>query len=121
MELYQRSYYPHLKNKLSQEKIEEIVKDAVDIEINFICESLPCRLIGMNSDMMTQYIKFVADRLVMQLGYSKIYNTQNPFSFMENMNIDGKSNFFEERVTEYQHAASVSSNNERVFELDDEF
>ncbi len=113
--------YSHLIDKLSQEKIEEIVKDAVDIEVNFICESLPCRLIGMNSTMMTQYIKFVADRLVQQLGYGKIYNTQNPFAFMDNMNLDGKTNFFEQRVTEYQHSASVSSGSERVFELNDEF
>ena len=113
--------YSHLKNKLSQEKIEEIIKEAVNIEVNFICESLPCRLISMNSELMTQYIKFVADRLVQQLGYTKIYNAQNPFPFMDNMNLDGKTNFFEQRVTEYQHSASVSSKSERTFDLDDEF
>ena len=87
--------YSHMNGKLTQEKIEEIVKEAVEIEINFICESLPCRLVGMNSDLMAEYIKFVADRIVMQLGHTKIYNSQNPFPFMENMNIDGKTNFFE--------------------------
>lgn len=113
--------YSHLENKLSQEKIEEIVKEAVEIEINFICESLPCRLIGMNSVLMSQYIKFVADRIVMQLGYTKIYNSQNPFPFMENMNLDGKTNFFEQRVTEYQIASGADSESDRVFELNDEF
>lgn len=113
--------YSHLENKLSQKTIEEIVTEAVEIEINFICESLPCRLIGMNSDLMAQYIKFVADRIVMQLGYTKIYNSQNPFPFMENMNLDGKTNFFEQRVTEYQIASGADSEADRVFELNDEF
>ena len=113
--------YSHLENKLSQEKIEEIVTEAVEIEINFICESLPCRLIGMNSVLMSQYIKFVADRIVMQLGYTKIYNSQNPFPFMENMNLDGKTNFFEQRVTEYQIASGADSESDSVFELNDEF
>ena len=85
--------YSHLENKLTQDKIEEIVRDAVEIETNFICESLPCRLIGMNSELMTQYIKFVADRLIQQLGHSKIYNETNPFAFMDNMNLDGKVTF----------------------------
>lgn len=113
--------YSHLENKLTQDKIKEIVRDAVEIETNFICESLPCRLIGMNSELMTQYIKFVADRLIQQLGHSKIYNETNPFAFMDNMNLDGKSNFFEQRVTEYQHASSASSKDQRVFNLDNEF
>ena len=113
--------YSHLNNKLTQEKIEEIITEAVEIETNFICESLPCRLVGMNSVLMEQYIKFVADRLVMQLGYTKIYNAQNPFAFMENMNLDGKTNFFEQRVTEYQIASGASSESEKVFDLSDEF
>jgi len=113
--------YSHLNNKLTQEKIQEIITEAVEIETNFICESLPCRLVGMNSVLMEQYIKFVADRLVMQLGYTKIYNAQNPFAFMDNMNLDGKTNFFEQRVTEYQIASGASSESEKVFDLSDEF
>lgn len=93
--------YKHLNNKLKEEKIHEIIKEAVDIEINFICEALPCRLIGMNADLMTQYIKFVADRLCLQLGCSKLYYVSNPFSFMEMISIERKSNFFETRVSEY--------------------
>lgn len=93
--------YKHLNNKLKEEKIHEIIKEAVDIEINFICEALPCRLIGMNADLMTQYIKFVADRLCLQLGCSKLYYVSNPFTFMEMISIERKSNFFETRVSEY--------------------
>ena len=77
------------------------MKEAVEIEREFICGSLPCRLIGMNSELMYDYIKFVADRLLIQLGYDKIYDTKNPFKFMELTSLDGKTNFFEERVTEY--------------------
>ena len=87
--------------KLSKQKIYEIVKEAVSIEQEFICEALPCRLIGMNSKLMNQYIEFVADRLVVQLGYDKIYDSANPFDFMEMISIEGKTNFFEKRVGEY--------------------
>ena len=87
--------------KIDKARINEIIKEAVEIEIEFICDALPCRLIGMNSDLMTQYIKFVADRLVVQLGYKKIYNAKCPFSFMDTMSLDGKTNFFEQRVTDY--------------------
>jgi ribonucleoside-diphosphate reductase beta chain len=91
-------------DKIDQELIHEIMKEAVDIETEFICESLPVRLIGMNSTLMTQYIKFIADRLLSQLGYEKIYDTQNPFSFMEMISLPRKSNFFESRVSEYSLA-----------------
>ena len=87
--------------KLSKQKIFEIVKEAVSIEQEFICEALPCRLIGMNSKLMNQYIEFVADRLIVQLGYDKIYDSANPFDFMEMISIEGKTNFFEKRVGEY--------------------
>jgi ribonucleotide reductase beta subunit family protein with ferritin-like domain len=87
--------------KLSKQKIYEIVKEAVSIEQEFICEALPCRLIGMNSKLMNQYIEFVADRLIVQLGYDKIYDSANPFDFMEMISIEGKTNFFEKRVGEY--------------------
>ena len=87
--------------RLPRAKINEIIKEAVSIEQEFICEALPCRLIGMNSKLMNQYIEFVADRLIVQLGYDKIYGSANPFDFMEMISIEGKTNFFEKRVGEY--------------------
>ena len=96
--------YSMLIEKLPEETIHDIIKEAVEIEKEFIIESIPCRLIGMNSDLMSQYIEFVADRLVVQLGYSKIYNTANPFDFMEMISMEGKTNFFEKRVMEYSKA-----------------
>lgn len=100
--------YSRIKEKLSQEVIYEIIGDAVEIENEFIVESLPCKLLGMNSGMMTQYIKFVADRLLLQLGYDKRYNVVNPFTWMEMISMEGKTNFFEKRVGEY------SKNNVKV-------
>ena len=102
--------YSKLKNKCSKKKVYELIKEAVAIEKEFICEALPCRLIGMNSDKMSQYIEFVADRLVSQLGYEKIFNTANPFDFMEMISLEGKTNFFERRVSEY----SLSSGNKNL-------
>jgi len=96
--------YQKLVNKLSITEVYLIIQAAVEIEINFICESLPCRLIGMNSILMIQYIQFVADRLVVQLGYPKIYKTTNPFQFMEMISLDSKTNFFEARVDAYSLA-----------------
>lgn len=93
--------YTMLDKTLKKERIYEIIKEAVSIEQEFITEALPCRLIGMNDKLMNEYIEFVADRLVVQLGYKKIYNTPNPFSFMEMISIEGKTNFFERRVGEY--------------------
>jgi ribonucleotide reductase beta subunit family protein with ferritin-like domain len=87
--------------KLSVEIVHRIIQEAVDIEKEFITEALPCRLIGMNSKSMSQYIEFVADRLLLQLGYSKLYHAQNPFHFMEMISVEGKTNFFEKRVGEY--------------------
>jgi len=107
--------YSRIINKLSKKRIHEIIKNAVEIEIEFICEALPCRLIGMNATLMTNYIKFVADRLVLQLGYEKIYNVENPFSFMELISIDSKTNFFEKRVSEYSLASK--DKNENIFEM----
>ena len=94
---------------LSTEKIHSIVSNAVDIEKQFITDSLPCRLIGMNSDSMSSYIEFVADRLCVQLGYSKIYNASNPFSWMELISLEGKTNFFEKRVGEYALATTTKT------------
>ena len=103
-------------DKIDQELIHEIMKEAVDIETEFICESLPVRLIGMNSQLMVQYIKFIADRLLSQLGYEKIYNTQNPFSFMEMISVEGKTNFFEKRVSDYSLADGGDRN--KAFNFD---
>jgi len=101
--------YHHLRNKVSQSRVEEIIKEAVDIEIEFITESIPCSMIGMNTELMCQYIKYVADRLLSQLEFEKIYNVENPFDFMKSFALDGKSNFFENRVTEYIHASSAKA------------
>ena len=113
--------YKELLEKCDQETVHEIFSEAVEIEREFICESLPCRLIGMNSDLMYQYIKYVADTLINRLGYEKLYNVDNPFSFMDLNSMQGKTNFFEQRVTEYQRAYSVSSMESRSFKLDDDF
>jgi ribonucleoside-diphosphate reductase subunit M2 len=99
--------YSKLQKKISKTRIYEIIKEAVEIEKEFICEALPCRLIGMNQDNMKQYIEFVADRLVVQLGYDKIYNSANPFDFMEMISIEGKTNFFEKRVGDYSLSNNV--------------
>ena len=111
--------YSRLMHKISKKKIHEIVKNAVDIEIEFICEALPCRLIGMNATLMSNYVKFVADRLLLQLGYEKIYNVENPFPFMELISIDSKTNFFEKRVSEYSLASK--DKDEDIFEMLCEF
>lgn len=111
--------YNGLLKKNRQSKVYEIVKEAVTIEKEFITECLPCKLIGMNSTMMSQYIEFVADRLLVQLGYDKIYESNNPFDFMEMISIEGKTNFFEKRVGEY--ALATKDNDGDVFTLDSEF
>lgn len=117
--------YSLLNHKLSEERVKEIVCDAVEIEREFVCDALPCDLIGMNAKLMSQYIDFVADRLLVALGYSKVYNVQNPFDWMELISLQGKTNFFEKRVGEYQKASVMSGldNMERnhVFSLDEEF
>ena len=108
--------FSKLEKKPKRAKILEIVKDAVTIEKEFICEALPCKLIGMNSKLMSQYIEFVADRLLVQLGYNKHYKSSNPFDFMEMISLEGKTNFFEKRVGDY----SLSSGNktEEAFSMD---
>jgi ribonucleoside-diphosphate reductase subunit M2 len=113
--------YNKLRNKLSEAEVHEIVSEAVMNEKQFIIESLPCRLIGMNSSLMSEYIEFVADRLLTQVGCEKIYFTQNPFDFMENISLNGKTNFFEKRVGEYAKAGVMSSSDDNVFELDANF
>ena len=106
---------PNIK-RLDEKVVQSMIQDAVTIEKQFILQSLPCKLIGMNSDMMSQYIEMVADRLLLQLGYSKIWNSPNPFPFMEMISMNGKTNFFERRVSEYAKAnilttPSTSSSN----------
>jgi ribonucleotide reductase beta subunit family protein with ferritin-like domain len=110
--------YSKLNKKIDKSRIHEIIKEAVEIEIEFICQALPCRLIGMNSELMTQYIKFVADRLAVQLGYKKIYNVSNPFEFMELISLEGKTNFFERKVSEYSLA---NKQTEDAFSFTDNF
>ncbi|CAM6038210.1 unnamed protein product [Sphagnum compactum] len=117
--------YLLLKNKLSEERVQEIVCDAVEIEREFVCEALSCDLVGMNKVLMSQYIEFVADRLLVSLGYVKKYKVQNPFDWMELISLQGKTNFFEKRVGEYQKASIMSSLNgsgdHHVFRLDEDF
>jgi len=109
--LYRQLLYP-----LSEDIIYNIVKEAVMIEQEFICEALPCRLISMNAKLMSQYIEFIADRLVLQLGYAPIYNVLNPFDFMELISMEGKTNFFEKRVGEY--ALATKTKDASVFGMD---
>ncbi|MEX1192755.1 MAG: ribonucleotide-diphosphate reductase subunit beta [Brumimicrobium sp.] len=114
-------YNNHLNNKLSEEKVRSIILDAVVIEKEFILEALPVRLIGMNSELMSQYIEFVADRLLMELGCKKEYNATNPFDFMDMISIEGKTNFFEKRVAEYQKAGVMGDNEDKSFSTDEDF
>jgi ribonucleoside-diphosphate reductase beta chain len=113
-------YNNHIQKKLTQAKIKEIICGALEIEKEFILEALPVRLIGMNSDLMSQYLEFVTDRLLVSLGVPKVYNSSNPFDFMENIAIQGKTNFFEKRVAEYQKAGvSNNSSIDDITNIDD--
>ena len=113
--------YTYIENKLSSEEINKIVKEAVEIEKEFITKSLPCNLIGMNSELMEKYIEYVADRLIQQLGYEKIYNSENPFKFMENICVTGKTNFFEKRVSEYRMTKVNKNKEDLEFSLEADF
>jgi ribonucleoside-diphosphate reductase subunit M2 len=108
--------YSKLLVKMKPKLFEKLIRDAVEIELEFICDALPCRLIGMNCDLMSQYIKFVADRLSVQMGYAKIYEVQNPFAWMELISIEQKVNFFEAKVSQYSLADKGGS-----FSIDDNF
>lgn len=115
-------YNQHLNNKLSKDEVQEIIMDAVQIEKEFVTDAIPVRLIGMNSELMGQYIEFVADRLLMELGNPKVYNTPNPFDFMDMISIQGKTNFFEKRVGEYQKAGVLNSGKDsHGFTTDEDF
>jgi ribonucleoside-diphosphate reductase beta chain len=113
--------YSQLENKLPVEKVTAIITNAVEIEKDFVSDALPVRLIGMNADMMCQYIEFVADRLLVALGCPKAYNATNPFDFMELISLQGKTNFFEKRVAEYQKAGVTGNKEDNVFSLDADF
>jgi len=112
--------YSMLVNKLPVETVNKIILEAVEIEKEFIIDSIPCKLIGMNSKLMSEYIEFVADRLLVQLGCKEVFNSKNPFSFMEMISIEGKTNFFEKRVMDYSKAG-VGGNANKVFSLDADF
>ncbi len=114
-------YTQHIKNKLPQERVYEIILDAVRIEKEFITEALPVALIGMNAGLMTQYIEFVADFWLQRLGYEKYYNTPNPFDFMTTISLQGKTNFFEKRVAEYQKAGVMGEKEAVKFSLNEDF
>ncbi len=114
-------YTKHITQKMPKEHLEKIITDAVDIEKEFVTDALPVDLIGMNAKLMTQYIEFVADRLLVELGNTKVYNATNPFDFMEMISLQGKTNFFEKRVAEYQKAGVMGNKEEQVFKLDEDF
>jgi ribonucleoside-diphosphate reductase beta chain len=113
--------YSYLVNKLPEVRVQGIIRDAVTIEQEFVTDALPVSLIGMNAKSMSQYIEFVADRLLVALGCGKIYNATNPFDFMEMISVQGKTNFFEKRVAEYQKAGVMADRSDNVFSLDEDF
>jgi ribonucleoside-diphosphate reductase beta chain len=114
-------YTQHIVNKLPQQKIYDIIIDAVEIEQEFVVDALPVSLIGMNAKLMSQYIEFVADRLLVSLGCDKYYNASNPFDFMEMISLQGKTNFFEKRVAEYQKAGIMTENNKQSLAFNEDF
>lgn len=115
-------YNNYIQNKLPKERIIEIITDAVKIEQEFVTDAIPVSLIGMNSDLMNQYIEFVADRLLSELNCEKQYGSKNPFPFMEMISLQGKTNFFEKRVAEYQKAGVMNGNDDSAkFSLDEDF
>ena len=114
-------YNEHIQNKLDKSLIQGMITDAVEIEKEFVSDALPVGLIGMNSDLMCQYIEFVADRLLESLGNDKVYNVENPFPWMELISLQGKTNFFEKRVGDYQKSGVMADKEKQVFSLDEDF
>lgn len=114
-------YNNHIENKLPVETVTKIITDAVEIEKEFVSDALPVSLIGMNSDLMCQYIEFVADRLLADLNCPKVYNVENPFPFMENISVQNKTNFFEKKVAEYQKAGVMNGGKGDSFSMDEDF
>ncbi len=113
--------YGMLQHQLTEQQVHSIIIDAVAIEKEFITDALPVALIGMNAKLMQQYIEFVADRWIAELGYTKVYNTTNPFDFMEMISLQGKTNFFEKRVGDYQKSGVMSSKETHAFSLEEDF
>ncbi|GFV44814.1 ribonucleoside-diphosphate reductase subunit M2 [Trichonephila clavipes] len=113
--------FSHIKNKPSEKRVVQIITDAVKIEQEFLTDALPVALIGMNEKLMKQYIEFVADRLLVELGCEKVYNVENPFDFMEHISLEGKTNFFEKKVGEYQKCGVMSKKEDHCFTLDADF
>jgi len=113
--------YSMLSQKLSRDEATSIITDAVEIEKEFVTDALPVNLIGMNAKLMSQYIEFVADRWLQELGYDKVYNATNPFDFMEMISLQGKTNFFEKRVGDYQKSGVLNVTESKAFTLDDDF
>jgi ribonucleoside-diphosphate reductase beta chain len=113
--------YSMLENKLDPKELEGIITEAVVFEKEFVTDALPVSLIGMNSNLMNEYIEFVADRLLISLGNEKVYNTANPFSWMELISLQGKTNFFEKRVGDYQKAGVMADREKQTFSLDEDF
>jgi ribonucleotide reductase beta subunit family protein with ferritin-like domain len=112
--------YSMIKNRLSQQDVFDLINEAVNIEIKFITDSIPCNLLGMNANLMEEYIKFCADRLIVQLGYERLYNAKNPFPFMDRINLEHKTNFFENRESNYSKA-KVGQTNVYEFSINEEF
>ena len=113
--------YSMLSEKLSKQEATKIITDAVEIEKEFVTDALPVNLIGMNAKLMSQYIEFVADRWLVELGYDRVYNATNPFDFMEMISLQGKTNFFEKRVGDYQKNGVLNTQESKAFSLDDDF
>ncbi|HAW06079.1 MAG TPA: ribonucleoside-diphosphate reductase, partial [Saprospirales bacterium] len=114
-------YNEHIQNKLDKSVIEGMITDSVEIEKEFVSDALPVGLIGMNALLMCQYIEFVADRLLESLGNPKVYNVENPFPWMELISLQGKTNFFEKRVGDYQKSGVMADKDKQVFSLDEDF
>jgi len=114
-------YNRHIQHKLPKETIKDLITNAVEIEKEFVSDAIPVNLIGMNSDLMCQYIEFVADRLLVSLGNEKIYLTENPFPWMDLISLQGKTNFFEKRVGDYQKAGVLADKDKQVFTMDEDF
>ena len=114
-------YNSHIQNKLPKETIKRIITEAVEIEKEFVSDAIPVRLIGMNAESMCDYIEFVADRLLVDLGNEKVYNATNPFPWMELISLQGKTNFFEKRVGEYTKAGVMAEKGKQIFSLDEDF
>ncbi len=114
-------YNQHIERKLPKESVRSILRDAVEIEKEFVSDAIPVNLIGMNAELMCQYIEFVADRLSVALGNEGMYNVENPFPWMELISLQGKTNFFEKRVGEYQKAGVMADKSKQIFSLDEEF